>query len=599
MQSKYEVDISELVRARKEIKKWQRDNVDAFNVVNQRMQKTGKSTALMFDNMGRAMNTTGKATNRLGMQMQQAGYQVGDFAVQVQSGTNVLVALGQQGSQLLGIFGAKGAIAGAALAIGTALIMPLMRAKEEAKEAEDALKKLNQTAMSIRAERLSLTTQFDERKMKAAEKHQATIDKITELELENAIYAEQYGKAKAGTIYANELLIKDLKEQLEVESEAYRIIVKRLDEEERKNKAAKEAKRIDEDAVKLAEQLKEQILLIKQEKFAALNFDKDTIGYQEQQKNIAYGIYERELERLGIQGKQKDDLLAGYHHLLDQEQALERINRLNETRMAAEAFIAAHDPRFADENLLMSMSLKPSKQSGPKKTKTTKGKQDPLKQLMEQLQLEKELLGVNQDRATVLRALGADRNKYSTDSINQAIELVSQIREQNEAYERQQELADTLQSTFSDAFMSIVDGTSSVKDAVKEMARSILSQLLEILVIQRLVGTFNSTTGVGTGIVGAIMGGSKSNGGAVQGGRTYLVGERGPELFTAPSNGKIHPNESLGEKVVVNQTINVSTGVQQTVRTEIKSLMPQIAEASKAAVADAKRRGGSYGRNFA
>jgi uncharacterized phage protein gp47/JayE len=51
--------------------------------------------------------------------------------------------------------------------------------------------------------------------------------------------------------------------------------------------------------------------------------------------------------------------------------------------------------------------------------------------------------------------------------------------------------------------------------------------------------------------------------------------------------------------VVVNQTINVSTGVQQTVRTEIKTLMPQIANAAKAAVADAKLRGGSYGRSFA
>jgi hypothetical protein len=55
---------------------------------------------------------------------------------------------------------------------------------------------------------------------------------------------------------------------------------------------------------------------------------------------------------------------------------------------------------------------------------------------------------------------------------------------------------------------------------------------------------------------------------------------------------------SGGDSVIVNQTINVSTGVQQTVRTEIKSLMPQIAESAKAAVADAKRRGGSYGRAF-
>ena len=57
-------------------------------------------------------------------------------------------------------------------------------------------------------------------------------------------------------------------------------------------------------------------------------------------------------------------------------------------------------------------------------------------------------------------------------------------------------------------------------------------------------------------------------------------------------------NGSKGETVVVNQTINVSTGVQQTVRSEIKQLMPQIAQSAKSAVVDAKRRGGSYGRAF-
>jgi len=60
--------------------------------------------------------------------LQQAGYQIGDFAVQVQAGTNVAVAFGQQMSQLLGIFGAGGALAGAAVAIGTAFIAPLIDA---------------------------------------------------------------------------------------------------------------------------------------------------------------------------------------------------------------------------------------------------------------------------------------------------------------------------------------------------------------------------------------------------------------------------------------------------------------------------------------
>ena len=53
-----------------------------------------------------------------------------------------------------------------------------------------------------------------------------------------------------------------------------------------------------------------------------------------------------------------------------------------------------------------------------------------------------------------------------------------------------------------------------------------------------------------------------------------------------------------GEGVTVNQTINVSTGVSQTVRAEIVQLMPQIVGAAKSGVLDAKKRGGAYGRAF-
>ncbi len=48
----------------------------------------------------------------------QAGFQIQDFAVQVQGGTSALTALSQQGSQFLGIFGPGGAVAGALLTVG-------------------------------------------------------------------------------------------------------------------------------------------------------------------------------------------------------------------------------------------------------------------------------------------------------------------------------------------------------------------------------------------------------------------------------------------------------------------------------------------------
>jgi hypothetical protein len=51
-----------------------------------------------------------------------------------------------------------------------------------------------------------------------------------------------------------------------------------------------------------------------------------------------------------------------------------------------------------------------------------------------------------------------------------------------------------------------------------------------------------------------------------------------------------------GGGVTVNQNINISTGVAQTVRAEVLNLMPQIAESAKAAVADSRMRGGGYSK---
>ena len=89
-----------------------------------------------------AMTKSGKGMRRMEILAQQAGYQVGDLAVQIQSGTNAAVALGQQGSQLLGFFGPKGAIAGAALAIGTGLVAPLLNAKGAARDLSEELEEL-------------------------------------------------------------------------------------------------------------------------------------------------------------------------------------------------------------------------------------------------------------------------------------------------------------------------------------------------------------------------------------------------------------------------------------------------------------------------
>ena len=76
----------------------------------------------------------------------QVGYQIQDMAVQAQMGTNSMIILGQQGSQVASLFGPGGAMIGAILAVvaalSTVLIPNLFGASKAMKKVEDDQKKL-------------------------------------------------------------------------------------------------------------------------------------------------------------------------------------------------------------------------------------------------------------------------------------------------------------------------------------------------------------------------------------------------------------------------------------------------------------------------
>lgn len=72
---------------------------------------------------------------------QQAGYQIQDFVVQVQSGQSALIALSQQGSQLLSAFGGWGIALGAALTVGVSLFKALTGETEETTDKTEVFEK--------------------------------------------------------------------------------------------------------------------------------------------------------------------------------------------------------------------------------------------------------------------------------------------------------------------------------------------------------------------------------------------------------------------------------------------------------------------------
>ncbi|HBB4486711.1 TPA: tail protein (tape measure) [Citrobacter freundii] len=102
-------------------------------------QKIGELTGRLYD-MKTGAEGGAKGTGSWKSSMQQAGYQVQDFIVQVQGGQSALVAFAQQGSQLAGAFGPGGAIVGAFIALSSVIAGVLITSLNGGKNAMDALK---------------------------------------------------------------------------------------------------------------------------------------------------------------------------------------------------------------------------------------------------------------------------------------------------------------------------------------------------------------------------------------------------------------------------------------------------------------------------
>ncbi|MDQ1079693.1 hypothetical protein [Pseudoroseomonas cervicalis] len=105
-----------------------------------RIADTGQRS---FQAVGTGAQSATRSMGGFNSALQQGGYQVQDFTVQVQGGVNWMVALSQQGSQFLGAFGPTGAAAGAVLTIGllaAQLLTTSANAKEAQQSTQDAFK---------------------------------------------------------------------------------------------------------------------------------------------------------------------------------------------------------------------------------------------------------------------------------------------------------------------------------------------------------------------------------------------------------------------------------------------------------------------------
>lgn len=97
----------------------------------------------------------------------------------------------------------------------------------------------------------------------------------------------------------------------------------------------------------------------------------------------------------------------------------------------------------------------------------------------------------------------------------------------------------------------LVTGFSRVVGVIDRVIESIRALI-------RLVASNPLVQGIGN-LISNVFGGGRANGGRVNAGTSYLVGEKGAELFVPETNGRIVPNNELGGgQVVNNYNISVS-----------------------------------------
>lgn len=186
------------------------------------------------------------------------------------------------------------------------------------------------------------------------------------------------------------------------------------------------------------------------------------------------------------------------------------------------------------------------------------------------------------ERALVLDGLREASGDADSPELENALANLDRQLERLDTLEQLKEVADGIGEAFGQAFEKVILGTGSVRDAVKAMLQDIMQQLLRTLVTQQIVqGISSGISGLGGGGTGAgkpkvlAMGGVLSRGNIVpfasggvvgspmffplQGGKTGLMGEAGPEAIMPLSRGpggKLGVRAEGGRSVVVNMTVN-------------------------------------------
>lgn len=153
-------------------------------------------------------------------------------------------------------------------------------------------------------------------------------------------------------------------------------------------------------------------------------------------------------------------------------------------------------------------------------------------------------------------------------------------------------------STIAGNFEKAVFEAKSFRETLSNIGQDIIKIAYQVAITKPLGQALGGAISTGIGSISDFIFGKKATGGAVSSGKSYLVGERGAEIFTPNKSGYITPNNKLSgqDSIKVVQEINIMPSVSETARAEIFGMLPLIKQEALNGVLDARNRGGSFAR---
>ena len=231
-----------------------------------------------------------------------------------------------------------------------------------------------------------------------------------------------------------------------------------------------------------------------------------------------------------------------------------------------------------------------------------------LSEVQQQKILNAELEKNSKARAFIEKQMGAtfealDVTQATPRDISLATDMIELLKQRAELTSKIKVLETDLQIIAKDAGAMIAQGFEDailsgekLGEVVRSLGRDLVRLVFNQMVTQRLA------KGIAVGLAGGGIAGFMADGGPVSGGKSYVVGEEGPELFVPHASGTIVPNNKMGSGggsggaggVTINY--NIASGVS---RAELVPILDQERRRLKAEIPDMVRRGGAYRAAFA